>query len=173
MSSKISALTAASALAGTEVLPVVQSGATVKATVAQVKTHVVGLGAQQVFAGALVGANFNTTADQAISITLPPGFTKWRLSNVFISSASVSLTTAVGGFYTGASKSGTTLIANTQTYTTLTGAAVNSTGTWMTATNITAVTNTLFNHATIFFALTTPQGVAATADIYIAVIPYP
>ena len=42
--SKISELTAASALAGTEVLPVVQSSATVKVTPAQIKTYVDGTG---------------------------------------------------------------------------------------------------------------------------------
>lgn len=143
------------------------------ATAAAQGAIILPLGSAQVVGGRLLAADFNSTNDQAITISLPPGFTKWRLNNIFITEASISLTTAVGGFYTAASKAGTTLIANTQAYTTLTGAAVNSTGNFMAATNITAVTATVFDVATIYLSLSTPQGAAATANVFVSVTPFP
>lgn len=130
-------------------------------------------GVAQVFGGKLTGANMNSTGDQAITISLPAGFTRWRLNNIFVMNASISLTTAVGGLYTATSKGGTTIIANTQTYSALTGAADNSTGGFHALTNIAAVTATIFNLSTIYLSLTTPQGATATADFYVSVTPFP
>lgn len=113
--------------------------------------------------GWLYGANFNSTSDQAIQIAVPSRY--YLLDSIVIDNASVSLTTAAGGFYTAASKGGVALVANTQTYSTLTAAAVNASGSAMLATIATAGQNNQLNANPIYFSLTTPQGAAATADI--------
>ena len=61
--SKISELTAASALAGTEVLPVVQSSATVKVTPAQIKTYVDGTG---ITATSVITGEYQLTEDNEL-----------------------------------------------------------------------------------------------------------
>lgn len=125
-----------------------------------------------VLGGKLIGANFNSTADQAIPIASP--HPKYRLAQIVVANASISLTTAQGGLYSAASKGGTTLVANTQAYITLTGAAVNSAGSVMLPTVVAAPGNTtLWDIGTIYFSLTTPQGAPATADIYIIILPLP
>jgi len=128
--------------------------------------------------GWLKGANFNSTADQAITLSVPTA-TYW-ISNIEISSPSVSMTTAVGGFYSGASKSGVTLVANTQVYSALTTNAANTTGNFLQATLTTAGNTTEFSgptqgsnaQTTIYFALTTAQGAAATANIRVYCHPH-
>src|SRR5215470_8316669 len=69
--------------------------------------------AQRVIA-ALSGANFNTTADQPIAI--PQRITAFQLTSIIITHASISLTTAAGGFYPAASKGGTPIVSAAQAY---------------------------------------------------------
>ena len=111
-----------------------------------------------VILGRKIGANFNSTADQAIS--MPP--TGYSIAAIEINNASISLTTAVGGFYSAASKGGTVLVPATQTYTFLTGSTKR-----MDAALTSDAVNTKFTLGTVYFALTTAQGAAATADIYV------
>lgn len=108
----------------------------------------------------LRGANFNSTADQAL-IQLG-SFTRYQINDVMVLNPSISLTTAVGGFYTAASKGGTAFVAATQVYSSLTGPTV-----LLKCTNAGSVPSTLFTAFPLYFSLTTPQGAAATADIYI------
>lgn len=124
--------------------------------------------AQRVIAS-LRGANFNTANDQPIAI--PQQFTAFQLTSIIVTNASVSLTTAVGGFYPAAAKGGTPLVSAAQAYSVLTG--VNS---LMTATLAAFGANTRFSSVNlgsiggllmVWFSLTTPQGGAALADIYI------
>jgi len=70
---------------------------------------------------------------------------------------SANLATAVGGVYTDASKAGTQIVANTQVYSTLTGANLRQT---VAAAN----TNAVYTDTSLFFSLTTAAGVAGTAD---------
>lgn len=115
--------------------------------------------------------NFNTTADQPIAI--PQYITAFRLANIIITNASISLTTAQGGFYPAASKGGTPIVANSQAYSALTTSAG-----LLTATLASFGSNTRFSSANlgtiggllaIWLSLTTPQGAAATADIYFVI----
>lgn len=108
--------------------------------------------------GRLNSANMNTTADQAISMSAG----KYIIRRISVLNASTSLTTCVGGFYTGAGKTGTTLIAATQVYTTLTGSTK-----YLDLTLASAPTTDILTVSSLFFALTTGQGGAATADIYL------
>lgn len=120
--------------------------------------------------GELLGANMNSTADQAIPISVPSA--TWVLDSIWVSNPSISLTTAAGGFYTGASKSGVTVVASNQAYSTLTTNTANTTGNAFAVTIATAGATTDFNGygqasqiSTLYFSLTTAQGAAATADI--------
>jgi hypothetical protein len=124
-----------------------------------------------VLGGVLIGANMNSTADQAIQINSPA--LHYVIESIWVSNASISLTTAQGGFYTGAGKTGTTLVANTQAYSTLTAAAVDATGSSVAMTlAATGAQTTTLDVARIYFALTTAQGAAATANIRIYIRPY-
>ena len=115
--------------------------------------------------------NFNTTNDQPIAI--PQYITAFRLANIIITNASISLTTAAGGFYPAAAKSGTPLVSAGQTY-----AALTTANGLMTATLASFGSGTRFSSSTlnsiagllnIWFALSTPQGAPVTADIYFIV----
>lgn len=110
--------------------------------------------------GAITGANFNSTADQAIAIL--PQVSKYRISSIEITGCSASLTLAAGGFYSAASKGGTAIVAAAQVYTGLTGSTLVLNPT-ISATGGT----TAWTLATIYFALTTAQGGAATCNIAI------
>jgi hypothetical protein len=69
----------------------------------------------------LRSANFNTTADQPI--TIPLRFTAFALTGIGVTNASVSLTTAVGGFYPAAAKGGTPIVMPSLAYSSLTTSA--------------------------------------------------
>ena len=111
----------------------------------------------EVLLGYLLGADFNVTTDQAITITAG-----YRVTRIEVQNSSTNMTTAAGGFYSAATKGGTAIVANTQVYTALTDAAqvLNCT--------IAAVLSGL---TTVYFSLTTGQGAAATADIRIYGLP--
>lgn len=111
------------------------------------------------------GADFNDTGDQAIPI--PAAITAFQLTGIVITNASLSLTTAVGGFYPQASKSGTPIVAATQAYSTLTTGQKLLNATLASFGSTTRFSAVNLPDAAIYFALTTPQGVAATADIYL------
>lgn len=111
--------------------------------------------------GELLGANMNTTADQAIPIVAPTA--AYLISDVVATNASVSLTTAAGGVYTAISKGGTAVVAAGQAYSTLTAAAANAAGSSLLLTLNTPTA--YYNASTLYLSLTTGQGAAATADI--------
>lgn len=107
--------------------------------------------------GKLITANFNTTADQAIPLY---NATPLRIRRITVWGTSLAgMSTAVGGFYTGAGKTGTTIVANTQVYTGLTNA---NTALDLTLSNASLVLN---SGSLLYFSLTTPQGALATANI--------
>lgn len=107
--------------------------------------------------GVLKGANFNVTTDQIVKMNAGT----YIIRKIVVTNASVSLTTAAGGFYPAASKGGTAIVAATQVYTANTAAGK------ITSCTLTAINNTDVQGGNIYFALTTAQGVAATADIYV------
>lgn len=106
----------------------------------------------------LLGANFNSTADQVLTLFAN---SKYRVTKVTVENASLSLTTAAGGFYNQASKAGTPLVAATQAYTALTTPAL---ALDCTLNEPNAVLPAL---TPIYLSLTTAQGVAATADVFV------
>lgn len=106
----------------------------------------------------LKGANFNSTSDQQLTPTFSG---KFRIKRVVVTNASISLTTAAGGFYPAAAKGGTAIVASSQVYTALTGSSL---ALECTLNNASAV---LAPATPVYLSLTTPQGAAATADIYV------
>lgn len=113
--------------------------------------------------GSLIAANFNSTADQQITIFSNPS--KYIIRRIVVTNASASLTTAAGGIYTAVSKGGTAVVASSQVYTTLTGSTLflDLTLSVSGSANIT-VKSSIPN---LYLSLTTAQGTAATADVYV------
>ena len=107
----------------------------------------------------LIGANMNSTADQPFEKL--HNFSAYSLQFFRAMNASVNMTTAAGGVYTGAAKSGIVLVANTQVYTTLTTSAKGQ------ALTVVAADATGRLTADPIFSLTTAQGSAATCDLYV------
>lgn len=107
----------------------------------------------------LRSANMQATGDQT---PVPCGaFTNWIITGVVAKWISGAFNTAcLGGVYTAASKGGTPLVAATQTWAGLTGAA-----TIVTAT-MAAATQTIVLSAAPILGLTTGNAAALVADIY-------
>lgn len=108
--------------------------------------------------GRLLSANMNATTDQIIPINSQ----KYTVRRILVTNASINLTTAVGGFYTAASKGGTAIVANSQAYSTLSASTK-----FLDCTLEAILTTDVRTESKLYFSLTTPQGAAATADIYI------
>ena len=111
----------------------------------------------------LVGANMNSTTDQVFTkqgtfstYMLVPGGRCYNLS--------ASATSAVGGLYTGAGKTGIILVAASQAYT---GATTTTTGQFLALNNEAAPVLS----ATPILSLSTPHGSAVTADFALYGIP--
>jgi len=107
----------------------------------------------------LRSANFNVTSDQILTPTFNG---KFRVKRIVVINTSLNgMSTAVGGFYTEASKGGSAIVAAGQVYTGLTNA--------LTALELTlALPSVAFVAGTpLYFSLTTAQGAAATADLYV------
>lgn len=107
----------------------------------------------------LVGANMNSTADQALIAAFP--FTAFLIDKIDVTNASASLTTAVGGFYGAPSKAAPILVSAAQAYASLTAAD------GLLTPSLTAAALKRMTTATMFLSLTVAQGSAATADIYV------
>jgi hypothetical protein len=111
--------------------------------------------------GRLINANMNVTTDQPIPLNVPTG-ARYLLTKIWVGNASTSLTTAAGGFYTAAAKGGTVIVLAAQAYTAYTGPTVYA--------GVTVVAAQLALAQTanpLYFNLTTAQGAAATADIFV------
>lgn len=113
----------------------------------------------------LEGADMNSTSDQRF--TKVGRFNAFRLNSIFATNGSISLTTAVGGIYPTTAKGGTALVANSQVWSGVTGATPIATLTVAGAGSTTRHTLT-----DIYLSLTTPQGAAATCDIYISILAF-
>ena len=116
--------------------------------------------------GVLIGANFNITTDNTIPIAFCG--TKYMITKIIVTNASISLTTAIGGVYTATSKGGTALVSAAQTYAGATAA------TKVVILTLTAgATADTFALTNLYLNLTTAQGAAATGDIFVYGIPLP
>lgn len=125
-----------------------------------------------------VTVDFNVgNTDTAIPITLPAGFTRYRVGPVGsatgigeISGASASISTATFGVFT-ATGGGGTAITNAGTAITVTTASENTSNNSMAiSANITPALQS-FNVGTLYFRVGTAQGSAATGTVIIAYMP--
>lgn len=114
--------------------------------------------------------NFNAgNADTSIPITLPTGFTRYRVNSVRLSGASASLSTATMGVFTAATGGGVAVVT-AATAITVTSAAENTNNNTQQFTI--ANQNTIsFNAATLFVRVATAQGSAATGTVTIEIEP--
>jgi len=117
----------------------------------------------------LIGANMNVTTDQALTLQIADtddvvatGEGDFVLERIVVRNPSVSLTTAAGGVYTAAAKGGSAVVAAGQVYTALTAATK-----YVALTLASVALTDVLNTSALFFSLTTAQGAAATADIYV------
>lgn len=109
--------------------------------------------------GVLKGANFNITTDQQFNWIAGGNFV---VTKIVTTNASTSLTTAAGGVYQSAAKGGAVIVAAATVYTALTTAA------FAQVTAAAATSTILFNAAAMpYLNLTTAQGGAATADVFL------
>lgn len=115
--------------------------------------------------GYLKSANMNITTDNVIPLTLA-GASKFAVTSVLLTNPSISLSSAAGGIYTVGTKGGASIVASTQTYTALTTAS-----SLLSPTLTSTATNSIYSVPNLFLSLTTPQGAAATADVYVFGIP--
>lgn len=123
----------------------------------------------------LPSVNFNSAnTDNAISISLPTGFTRYRISGIFISGASQTLTTATCGLFTATGAGGTAIVTAATAITVTTASADTNTGIQSLTVN---GTNTKFydlaTFPTLYFRVQTAQGAAATASVVILINPLP
>lgn len=110
-----------------------------------------------------VGANMNVVTDQALDKAWD--FNDYLIERIRVVNASISLTTAAGGFYTAAAKGGIAVVAAGQAYAALTGPTL---GLDLT---VAAAGLDILTADALYLALTTAQGAAATADIYVFGVP--
>lgn len=106
----------------------------------------------------LIGANMNSTADQAFAQQF--GFANYNIRGITVTQASGALSGTIGGVYLAAAKT-TPIVAATQVFTGVTGAlsvvdlTINATG------------SNLLTSQTMFLSLTTALGSAGTANIFV------
>lgn len=132
--------------------------------------HVNGVLAAPINLFTVASVNFNSAnTDTSLTISLPSGYTRYRISNVVISGASASLTTATFGLFTAAAGGGTAVIASGTAITVSTASegTVNN----MQTTAPANVNTQSQNETTLFFRVQTPQGSAATATVSINYTP--
>jgi hypothetical protein len=114
--------------------------------------------------------NLNATGDTAFAIALPSGFTRYKVSELHVSHASLSLTTAQIGLYTGTLQGGVNIVAQT-----LTGITQTATDTNLNAYSATIVDSGTrsYNDVNLYLNVGTVQGAAATADFTLIITPLP
>lgn len=125
-----------------------------------------GVGPSETLLAQLLGANFNTTDDQAIPLPTS-GVTKFILTRIVVTNASLSLTTAQGGFYPQPSKGGTALVSAAQAYSALTSSVLWMSPTLSSGANSTVYTSSNLTSFSVYLSLSVAQGVACTADCYL------
>jgi hypothetical protein len=139
------------------------------ATVAQV-TALLGVG-NLVFVA--TGVNFNSAnTDNAITIALPTGYTRYHIAQVRIVGASASLTTATCGVFSATAAGGTAIVAS-GTAITVSTASENTANNAQSLTIAAGGATQTLNFATLYFRVQTAQGSAATGSVVIALVPIP
>lgn len=106
--------------------------------------------------GVLTGVNVNAVGDNAIPVQNTGNFS---VTNVIVTNASTSLTTAVAAVYPQPNAQGTAIVAAATALSGNTGSTV--------VNQLTVASTALQSTQNIYFRVTTAQGAAATADVYV------
>lgn len=114
--------------------------------------------------GQLLNADFNTTADQAIQIPWIDNQygDRYVIDRILVANPSGTFATAAGGIYTDVSKGGTAIVAASQVYT-----ALSANQKFLDLTLETVLTTDALLVSPLYLSLTTAEGSASTADLYI------
>lgn len=118
---------------------------------------------------AATGVNMNSVADTTFNVTLPSGYTRYRIQAIMVCNASADLTAATTVHYqmfTAAAGGGTAVTADTTSTISSTAASTNNNAQFI-GPSIGAV----FNNAQLFFRVITAHGTGATADVYLQIQP--
>lgn len=114
----------------------------------------------------ITGVNFNSAnTDNAVTVVLPNGFSRFRIGGIVISGASASLTTSTFGVFTSTGGGGTAVIAS-GTANTVSTASESTTNNmqFVTPANVNTAS---YNNTTLYFRVQNPQGSAATGNVTI------
>jgi hypothetical protein len=117
----------------------------------------------------LAAVNFNAAnTDNAITISLPTGYTRFTVQSVILFHPSTAMSTATFGVFTATAGGGAQLVPTTTVA--ISSASENTAGNAQTTSGTTSVTS---NSATVQFRTLTAQGSAATADVSLVIRPLP
>jgi hypothetical protein len=116
------------------------------------------------------GVNFNTAnTDNPISIVLPPGYSRYRISSIEISGASGSLSSSTFGVFTAVSAGGTAIVTSGTAGTITTGSENTNNNTQSPTINNTGTQS--YTLGTLYFRVQNAQGVAAAANVTFHIYP--
>ncbi len=115
--------------------------------------------------------NFNSVADTQFNITLPTGYTRYRIASVAIEGASTSLSSSSVAAFSAAGGTGTTLISATAV--TVSTSSDGTTNNFQAIAGNGAATYTASGFPTLFFRVTVAEGSAATANVVLTIFPLP
>lgn len=114
--------------------------------------------------------NFNSAnTDFPVTIALPLGYTRYRVTAVWVSGASASISSATFGLYTAAAAGGTGLIVGAAP--TLTASSENTNNNLFVTGAVTNSATQDWTLSTLYIRVGTAQGSAATATVSIQVLP--
>ena len=112
--------------------------------------------------------NLNATGDTPVTIVMPPGATRWTLFAVRLSNSTGNLPNGTGtlGLYTGAGRTGTTLVTQQALNAVITSQADATAGNAGTTATAVGATQS-FTATTIYLNVQTAQGATAAVDVAI------
>ena len=114
--------------------------------------------------------NLNSVGDTTVPIVLPSGMTRFKVAEMHVSHASLSLTTVTVGLYTAANAGGVAIVTPATTGITSTTTDTSPNAASMTVINL---NTTSYNDASLYIHVAIAQGAAATGDVTIVLIPLP
>lgn len=114
----------------------------------------------------VAGLNLNATGDTAVTITMPLGATRWVLFAVRVSNSTGNLPNGTGtlGLYTGAGRTGTTLVTQQVLNAVVTSQSDGTAGNAGTTSTAVGTTQS-FTATTVYFNVQTAQGATAAVDV--------
>lgn len=124
---------------------------------------------------AISNVNFNSAnTDNAINISLPTGFTRYRVVGLQLDNPSQTLTTATCGLFTATAAGGTAVVASGSAITVSTAAAnTNNNMMGFTIVNPNTTAYSVSSVPTLYFRVQNPQGAAATGSVTVQIQPIP